>query len=204
MIIKGVIGQIILTVTGWKIKAPSEFSQRMVVVIWPHKSYVEAFYLLMAFWYLKSKTNIPQNITLMTPWMFTNPVFRTIASLYGGIPATPLSNEKGGQTSLLISLLKDKSFCFTIAPAGALLKNTWRTGWKVIAKETEADVYHVYVKFSTNEIILYKCESTDHNVIEQDIRDYGKVLPISYVNTVTFGLFLSSAFFLVAACIQLF
>ena len=183
-----VISRCILFATGWRFNTPEKISQRVVAVIWPHESYFESFILLLVNWSIRRSTNMPPLVTLTTKWLFKNPLGRGFASLFGGVSATSVTTKNGGQTAVLIETLNSMDrFLFTIAPNGKIGGDTWRTGWKVIAKETNAEIYHVHVDFSEHTVNIHRtidCDAIqDVPCIETSIKMCGKPEKIlSYID----------------------
>lgn len=159
------IGRLVYRLTGWTCTGQTPTHRRFVIIVAPHTSNWDGFYLLLAAAMLRLRFSFFGKHTL-----FRGPLGWFLARM-GGIPLDRSRHQS--LVSQAVSWFKSReSFAIGIAPEGTrFLTPGWKTGFYYIALQAEVPIYLGYIDYSRKEAGILPEVITPSGDIEKDFSE---------------------------------
>ena len=136
------IGNMILFILGWENLNALDFKflvdHDRAIVVYPHTTYLDFFSFI-----IYKMANYRQCVDLfffIKPQIFYHPLLNRIMKLIKAIPATSITDVRGGAVNESIKYLSQfKRFHVLISPEGTIAKTErWRSGYYHLADKLDA------------------------------------------------------------------
>lgn len=166
------IANMVLYLTGWKpLPKILEYileDEDKLVLIYPHTSYWDSFYMIM--YRLANPPILGDLYFLIRPDFLDIPLFGKFLMSIGAIKATCSHRKNGGRVQGIVNFLKKKErFHLVISPKGTTSKAQWRSGYYYITSQLDARITVVGFDYLKKEVIISQpfLQSKDREVMER-------------------------------------